>query len=116
MTLFAYLSVGLLVLGGLAVMIYRIAAEAGKCPQTGTAARAAGVTITTGFLAIGGGATLLIATLIVLGPNPAMAVFAMGLNSLILGLGFTQAVSTLRAVVQGQAASAEPAGASGGDI
>jgi hypothetical protein len=116
MTLFAYLLVGLLVLGGLALMIHRIAAEAGQCPQIAAAARAAGVTITTGFVAIGGGVTLLIAVLIMVGPNPAMAIFAMGLNSLILGLGFTQAITTLRAAVQGPQERAAQTAASGGDI
>ncbi len=111
MALFTYLLVGLLNLGGLALMIHRIAAEARSCPLAGAAARAAGVTITTGFVAIGGGVTLLIAVLVLVGPNPAMAIFAMGLNGLILGLGFTHAITTLRVVVQGQAARPEPAAA-----
>jgi hypothetical protein len=100
MTLFVYLVVSLLVLAGLALMIQRIAVEAGKCPERGDIARAAGVTITTGFVAIGGGAVLLVAVLPLIVPSLAMLVFAMGINCLILGLGFTQAITTLRAAVR----------------
>jgi hypothetical protein len=101
MTLFVYLAVGLLVLAGLALMIHRIAVEAGKCPERGAVAMAARVTITTGFVAIGGGVVLLVAVLPLMVPNLAMMVFALGINCLILGLGFTQAITTLRAAVRG---------------
>lgn len=100
MMLFAYLSVGLLILGGLALMIHRIAVEAGKCPERGAIALAAGVTITTGFAAIGGGVVLLIAVLPLMVPSLEMVVFAMGINCLILGLGFTQAITTLRVAMR----------------
>lgn len=99
MTLLAFFVVTLATLAGLAAMIFIIAKRLGECPETGRAAQAGGITITTGFLAIGGGAVLLISTLPVLEPTPGMALFATGLACLILGLGFTQAVTTLRAVV-----------------
>ncbi len=109
MTLATYLIVSLSILAALAVMIMAIAKSLSDCPETGRAARAGGVTITTGFTAIGGGAVLVIATLPLFGPNPAMVLFAMGLASLILGLGFTHAVTLLRSVVQ--SAKATPAAA-----
>ena len=99
MTLATYLIVSLSILAALAVMIMAIAKSLSDCPETGRAARAGGVTITTGFAAIGGGAALLIATLPIIDPTPGTVLFAMGLASLILGLGFTHAVTTLREVV-----------------
>jgi hypothetical protein len=87
-------------------MIHRIAVEAGKFPERGAVGLAAGVTITTGFVAIGGGVVLLVAVLPLMVPSLAMMVFAMGINCLILGLGFTQAITTLRAAVRGAGAKA----------
>ena len=83
MTLLTFFVVALVTLVGLAAMIFIIAKSLADCPETGRAARAAGITITTGFLAIGGGAVLLISTLPAMGPNPELALFATGLTCLL---------------------------------
>jgi hypothetical protein len=101
MMLIAYLTVSLLALIGLAVMILAIARTLATCPDLAPRAKAAGITIATGYLAIGGGAVLLIGALATLKADLSLLVFAMGLACVVLGLGFTQAVTTLRAVVDG---------------
>jgi hypothetical protein len=108
MLLLTYFAVALLALVGLAAMILAIARTLADCPEKGRRARAAGITIATGFTAIGGGAVLLIASLATLDDDLGLQVFAMGLACVILGLGFTQAVTTLRAVVDGGPARREP--------
>lgn len=103
MMLVAYLAVSLLTLCGLAAMILAIANTLAACPEKGPRAKAAGITIATGFLAIGGGVVLLIGALASYRPDPGLLIFSMGLACVVLGLGFTQAVTTLRAVVDGGA-------------
>ncbi|MDG1471015.1 MAG: hypothetical protein P8Q26_05565 [Ascidiaceihabitans sp.] len=85
----------------LALMILKIGQMIGDCPQSKAAARAAAVTITTGFAAIGAGGVILIgAVLPILRDEPLAALMlALGFAALCLGLGFTHAVATLRAVV-----------------
>jgi hypothetical protein len=58
------------------------------------------VTITTGYAAIGGGAVALIGSAlpILQGGAPA-TLFAIGFAALVLGLGFTHAITSLRDVV-----------------
>lgn len=97
--LYLYFAVTLATLVALSGMILAIARAFADCPEKGRRARAAGVTIATGYLAIGGGAVLLIAALAALRTEPDLMLFCMGLAVVILGLGFTQAVTTLRAVV-----------------
>ncbi|MGL4234648.1 hypothetical protein [Tabrizicola sp.] len=99
MMLLTYLSVSLLALTGLSAMILSIAKALADCPEKAPRAKAAGITIATGFLAIGGGAVLLIGALATLKADLSLLVFTMGLACVVLGLGFTQAVTTLRAVV-----------------
>lgn len=99
MMLLTYLTVALLALIGLSVMILTISRALADCPETGRRARAAGITIATGYLAIGGGAVLLIGALATLQADLGLLVFTLGLACVVLGLGFTQAVTTLRAVV-----------------
>lgn len=100
MSLVIYFTLTLSVLAALDAMILLIGSRIGECPQTGRAARAASVTIATGFAAIGGGAVLLIAAgLPLLGGGLAPTLLATGLAALCLGLGFTHAVTTLRAVL-----------------
>lgn len=103
MTLLA-LSYIILAFGGLTalcIMILRIGAMIGTCPDTGTATRAAAVTITTGFAAIGAGGVILIGAVLPLNAgHPAVAFLcAAGFASLCLGLGFTHAIGTLRVVI-----------------
>lgn len=95
----AYLSVALTALAGLTLMIVMIARALADCPDMAPRAKAAGITIATGYFAIGGGAVLLIGAFVTLDPEFTTAIFCMGLACLVLGLGFTQAVTTLRAVL-----------------
>lgn len=101
MSLVIYFVFALAFLAALAAMILKISGRMGDCPQTGRIARAAGVTIATGYTAIGGGAVALIGSAlpVVEGGTPA-TLFAIGFAALVLGLGFTHAVTTLRLAVQ----------------
>lgn len=96
-----YLVLALGTLVALAGMILKIGNMLGGCPQAVRAARAAGVTIATGYAAIGGGGVILIgAVLPVLADAPLMGLMlALGFAALCLGLGFAHAIGTLRAVV-----------------
>lgn len=106
-----YIVLGFAALSALAVMILRIGALLGDCPQSSATARAAAVTIATGFAAIGAGGVILIGALLPLLADAAFAGFlgALGFAALCLGLGFTQAVGTLRAVLYDQAKGAPAA-------
>ncbi len=101
MSLVLYFVFALAFLAALAAMIVKISRALGECPQTGQAARAAGIAIATGYLAIGGGAVALTGSAlpVVQGGTPA-TLFAIGFIALVLGLGFTHAVTTLRLAVQ----------------
>lgn len=101
MLLFAalYIALGFGALAALATMILRIGALLGDCPQNKRTAHAASVTIATGFAAIGAGGVILIGAVLPLMAELPLADFlgALGFAALCLGLGFTQAVGTLRA-------------------
>lgn len=101
MSLVIYFIFALAFLAALASMIVQISRRMGDCPDKGPIARAAGVTIATGYTAIGGGAVALIGSglPIIDGGTPA-TLFAIGFAALVLGLGFTHAVTTLRLTVQ----------------
>ncbi len=101
--LITYAVITLSVLIALASMILKIGSMLGDCPQSKAIAKSAAVTLATGFCAIGGGGVLLIGSVLpVLQSSAAMALIAaLGLAVLCLGLGFTQAVTTLRAVLKG---------------
>lgn len=96
-----YIALGFGGLAALAVMILRIGALLGECPQSRATARAGAVTIATGFSAIGAGGVILIGAALPLLAQAPMAGFlvALGFAALCLGLGFTHAISTLRAVM-----------------
>jgi hypothetical protein len=100
MMLALYLCVTIPALLALALMILAVARAAVACPEDGPRARAAGIAIATGYTAIGAGAVLLIGTLVALAAEPGLPIFAMGLAVLVLGLGFSQAMTTLRAAVR----------------
>lgn len=76
-------------------------------------ARAASVTIATGFAAIGAGGVILIGAILPMMEQAPLAGFlgALGFAALCLGLVFTQAVGTLRALMQ-DAQAKEPVPAS----
>lgn len=96
-----YISLSLAAVCALSVMILRIGALMVACPENGPAVRVATVTVATGFGAIGTGGAILIGALLPLLPSTPLAslLLALGLAALCLGLGFTQAVATLRAVL-----------------
>jgi len=106
-----YLALGVLGVTALSLIILRIGTLMSDCPQTGSAARVTALTICTGFAAIGLGVVVLIGALLpILSDMPLLALLTCtGLASLCLGLGFTQAVATFRAVMEPVAAKAEPA-------
>ncbi len=101
-------------LTALCIMILRIGALLGDCPQTRAVARAGAITITTGFAAIGAGGVILIGAILPLMHQKPLVAFliALGFAALCLGLGFTHAVGTLRAVIadplRGTAKRADP--------
>ena len=101
-----YIAMGFGTLAALATMILRIGALLGECPQSRATARAAAVTIATGFSAIGAGGVILIGAALPLLADMPLAGFlgALGFAALCLGLGFTQAVGTLRALMMDNAA------------
>lgn len=96
-----YIALGFGALAVLALMILRIGALLGDCPQSRATARAGAVTIATGFSAIGAGGVILIGAALPLLADAPLAGFlgALGLAALCLGLGFAQAVGTLRALM-----------------
>lgn len=97
MSLVLYFVFALAFLAALATMIVKISHALGDSPQTVRAARAAGVSIVTGYSAIGCGAVTLIgsALMIAEASRPA-TLFAIGLAALVLGIGFILGVTILR--------------------
>ncbi|MEM7473266.1 MAG: hypothetical protein AAF340_18105 [Pseudomonadota bacterium] len=101
MTLLTYFSISFGALFLLALMITRIGSVLGECPDVVPGFRAAVATICTAFVAIGTGGVFLAAVVVALLSNEAVFALFVGLGvaSLCLGLGFTQAIANLRAVV-----------------
>ena len=97
-----YITLALAALIALCIMILKIGQLIGDCPQSKTAARAAAVTVATGFAAIGAGGIILIGAVLPLMEDAVLTAFfvALGFAALCLGLGFTHAIATLRAVVR----------------
>lgn len=93
-----YITLALGALIALATMILRIGALMAACPEKGAAARTVAMTVATGFAAIASGGVLLIGAVLPLFARDVVFALpvALGLAALCLGLGFTQAVSTLR--------------------
>lgn len=108
-----YIALGFGALAALATIILSIGALLGECPQSIRTARAASVTIATSFAAIGAGGVILIGAILPMMEQAPLAGFlgALGFAALCLGLGFTQAVGTLRALMQ-DAQAKEPVPAS----
>jgi len=101
-----YITLALAALIALCIMILKIGALVGNCPQSKTAAHAAAVTVATGFAAIGSGGIIVIGSGLALADGAALPAFflSLGFAALCLGLGFTHAIATLRAVVRMPAA------------
>jgi len=112
MTLLAsYVVLAFAALIALCIMLLRIGDMMADCPQNGPRMRISAISIATGFAAIGaGGVALIGAGLIAAAEAHLFALAAaLGLASLCLGLGFSQAVATLRAVGEQMAAKAPAA-------
>ncbi|WP_371226325.1 hypothetical protein [Roseovarius sp. 2305UL8-3] len=94
----------------LANMILKIGTMLAGCPKRGPVIRSAAVTVATGFSAIGAGGVLLIAGVLpLLGNDAALALMAaLGLAAICLGLGFSHAITILRAVAQGGEPASPP--------
>ncbi|SMX45825.1 hypothetical protein [Actibacterium lipolyticum] len=105
-----YFALCLLVLIGLATMIMKIGAALGDCPNTGRAAKAGAISITSGYLAIGFGGCVLIAAIMPALKNlPDAGLFvALGVACIALGMGFSSAATTLREIVARAALQANP--------
>ncbi|WP_122072614.1 hypothetical protein [Pseudophaeobacter sp. EL27] len=104
-----YLGLGLLMLLSMALMILKIGSLLGDCPRTGRAAKAAAVTIATGYAMVGLGGVVLIGAAIPLLEDGLLALLpALGLVAICLGLGLSHAVATLRAVVREAVQGAQP--------
>lgn len=102
MTDLLYLSLagtGLVALCAVLVVIGRAAAE---CPQTAGAARLATWVVTAGFAALGVGAIGLVGAILpALARQPDSALYAaVGLVSVLLGIGFAYAAGQLRALLR----------------
>jgi hypothetical protein len=96
-----YIGLGLVMVTAMALMILKIGKLLGDCPASGRAARAAAVTIATGYGMIGFGGVALVGSTIPLMDMGVIGVLpALGFAALCLGLGFGHAVATLRAVVR----------------
>jgi hypothetical protein len=105
LALLAYFAIALGTLIALTRMIVLIGQGMGDCPDTGRMARAASISIATGYLAIGLGGVVLIAAAIPalgagdLAEHSVIVLLTAGFASLMLGLGFAHAVRTLRLLV-----------------
>ncbi|MGR3622681.1 hypothetical protein [Pseudophaeobacter sp.] len=96
-----YLGLALMMLLAMALMILRIGTLLGECPLSGRAAKAAAVTIANGYAMVGLGGVILIGAAIPLLEGGLLALLpALGLVAICLGLGFSHAVATQRAVVR----------------
>lgn len=98
----SYAVISLSALVALGCMILKIGNLLGDCPESRAASKSATVTIATGYCAIGAGGVLLIASVLPMLQEDAVFALsaALGLAVLCLGLGFTQAVVQLRAVLK----------------
>ena len=97
-----YFTIAAAILAGLTSMLLHIGKLLGACPVSGTAAWSAAITITTGFVAIGIGGIFLLAAFMAIIPqeDPAALSAVIGLASLALGLGFSQAAVSLRGAIR----------------
>lgn len=96
----------------LCIMLLRIGSLMADCPINGPRLKISAISIATGFAAIGaGGIALIGAGLIAVLPQTQLfgLAAALGLAALCLGLGFTQAVATLRALGEQMASSRQNA-------
>jgi len=105
-----YLALAFGGLTALSIMILKIGTLLVDCPQSVAKARMAAVTITSGFAAIGTGGVILVGALLPMLEDVALngLFVTLGLVALCLGLGFTHAVATLRAILTERPEVARP--------
>lgn len=104
----SYAALAFAILIALSIMLLRIGELMAVCPENGPRIRVSAISIATGFAAIGAGGVALIGAGLIVAADAQLfgLAAAVGLAALCLGLGFTQAVATLRAVSQPLAAPA----------
>ena len=96
-----YVGLGLVMVAAMALMILKIGKLLGDCPVSVSAARVGSVTIATGYAMVGLGGVVLIGAVIPMLEGGLLSLLpALGLVAICLGLGFSHAVATLRAVVR----------------
>ncbi|MEL6478602.1 MAG: hypothetical protein AAFR17_14830 [Pseudomonadota bacterium] len=102
MTDLIYFSGAILGLAALAAVLVVIGKAAAECPQTAGAARLGTWVVTTGFVTLGFGVVAIIgAFLPMLLEGQANGLYiAAGAASIALGIGFWQAATTLRDILQ----------------
>ncbi|MGV6811541.1 MAG: hypothetical protein ACWA47_04800 [Brevirhabdus sp.] len=95
-----YFPLAIATLLALAVMILKVGQSIATCPDAAPTVHPASLTIVTGFVSMGlGGVALIGAMMVALKLPPVLALFAAsGLACLTLGVGFSHAIATLRAV------------------
>ena len=105
MTDITYLIVSFAGLAALATVLALVGRAAGTCPDSRDAVRVATLVVTTGFAAIGAGVVLIIAAALpVLAAGTATALYvALGISSIVLGIGFYTAATTLRDILKAAA-------------
>lgn len=102
MTDIVYFIIAFVGLAGLCTVLAIIGRAAGECPQIGAAAKVGTWVVTTGFCAIGVGIIALGAAflpLLMSGRSDGLYL-AIGLVSIVLGIGFSQAADTLRNILK----------------
>ena len=99
---FLYATLAMSGVAALTIAILHIGQLLTPCPERGAAARITALTVACAFAAIGAGGVILIGALLpMLAETPLVGMpLALGLAILCLGLGFTQAVAQLHAVMQ----------------
>jgi len=99
---FLYATLAMSGVAALTIAILHIGQLLTPCPERGSMARITALSIACAFAAIGAGGVILIGALLpLLAASPLVGMpLALGLAILCLGLGFTQAVAQLQAILQ----------------
>ncbi len=103
-TLATFLGLSVLALVIMVMMILKIADMIGPCPVTAASPRVVAAPIAASYGAIGLGGILILAAMLPVADDliQLAAIAALGLVAVCLGLGFTQAVTALKAILQEQ--------------
>ena len=103
-TLATFLGLSLMALITMVIMILKIADMIGPCPVTSASPRVVAAPIAASYGAIGLGGILILAAMLPVADDliQLAAIAALGLVAVCLGLGFTQAVTALKAILHEQ--------------